>query len=105
MTIDELLTQLNDLSAKLDAAPDDDSKSSLQILTLQLNKESIVEGFGALAPLETAAPVEVEQLRVLMSQVDDAIATEQKRAQVVATIISLAKAALSAAGVTLPAGL
>jgi hypothetical protein len=40
-----------------------------------------------------------------MAQVDEAIATENKRAQFVQTIISLAKTALRAAGVTLPAGL
>lgn len=104
MTIDELLTQLNNISAKLEAAPDDDSKSSLQILTLQLNKQAIAEGFTTLAALDAAAPVEVEQLRVLMPQVDQAIATEQQRVQIVGTIISLAKIALRAAGVNLPAG-
>ncbi|MBZ5595366.1 MAG: hypothetical protein LAP39_24240 [Acidobacteriia bacterium] len=104
MTIDELFTQLNDLSAKLESAPDDEATASLRILILQLNKQMIAEGFDPLAALDSVAPVQVEQLRLLMPQVDEAIATEKNRVQMIGTIISLAKIALRAAGVTLPAG-
>jgi hypothetical protein len=104
MTIDELRTQLNDLSAKVGPASDDEASSSLRILALQLNKQAIAEGFAPLASLDDIAPVEVEQLRTLVPQVDEAIATEQKRVQLIGAIISLAKVALRAAGVTLPSG-
>jgi hypothetical protein len=43
----------------------------------------------------------VEQLKLLMPQVDQAIQTEQQRVMLVARIISLAKIALRAAGVNL----
>lgn len=103
MTIDELLSRLNDLSAGLEAAPDDDANSGLRILTLELNKQAIAGSFDPLTLLDTAAPVPVEQLRALTSQAEQAILTEEKRVQLVGTIVSLAKVALRAAGVTLPA--
>jgi hypothetical protein len=105
MTIDELLTQLNGLSAKLDSDAPDNATFDLQILVLQTQKQVIVEGFSPLTDLDALAPVPVAELQVLMAQVDEAIATENKRVQFVQTVISLAKVALQAAGVTLPAGL
>ena len=104
MTIDELVNGLSDVSARLESAPDDAATSTLRILTLQLNKVAIAQGFDPLTALDAVAPVEVQQLQILMPQVDAAIASEQRRVQLVATIISLAKTALRAAGVTLPAG-
>ncbi len=106
MTLDELLKQLSGLSSKLEfVASDDDATFDLRILLLQTQKQVIAEGFSPLTDLDALAPVPVAELQVLMAQVDEAIATEQKRAQFVQTIISLAKTALRAAGVTLPAGL
>ena len=57
----------------------------------------------AFDPLTTLAnsTVELEQLKLLMPQVDQAIETEQRRVMLVARIISLAKIALRAAGVNL----
>jgi hypothetical protein len=102
MTIDELLTQLNALSAKLDPLASDDAIFDLRILVLQTQKQVIAEGFSPLTGLDALAPVPVAQLQVLMAQVDKAIATEHKRVQFVKTVISVAKTALRAAGVTLP---
>jgi hypothetical protein len=100
MTIDELLTQLSDLSLKLEMAPDDASKFDLQILILQLRKQVVAHAFAPLTTLANSA-VEVEQLKLLMPQVDQAIQTEQNRARLVARIVSLAKIALRATGVNL----
>jgi hypothetical protein len=105
MTIDELVTQLNGLSAKLEPNPANDATFDLRILLLQVQKQAISEGFSPLTDLDGLAPVSVGELRVLMAQVDEAIATEKKRVQFVQTIIALAKTALRAAGVNLPAGL
>ncbi|HXJ40568.1 MAG TPA: hypothetical protein VNH18_14910 [Bryobacteraceae bacterium] len=100
MTIDELLTQLTDLSLTLEVSPDDASTFDLQILIRQLRKQVVAQAF---APLTTLAnsPVEVEQLKLLMPQVNQAIQTEQNRARLVARIVSLAKIALRATGVNL----
>ena len=100
MTIDDLLTELNDLSLKLETAPDDAAKFDLQILMLQLRKQVVAQAFDPLALLANSA-VEVVQLKLLMPQVDQAIQTEQQRVMLVARIISLAKIALRAAGVNL----
>ena len=100
MTIDELLTQLTDLSLKLELAPDDAAKFDLQILILQLRKQVVAQAFDPLATLANST-VEVEQLKLLIPQVDQAIQTEQRRVMLVARIISLAKIALRAAGVNL----
>ena len=100
MTIDDLLSQLNDLSLKLDTAPDDAAKFDLQILVLQLRKQVVAQAFDPLVLLANSS-VEVEQLKLLMPQVDQAIQTEQQRVMLVARIISLAKIALRAAGVNL----
>jgi hypothetical protein len=105
MTIDQLLAQLNGLSAKLYPFAADDATFDLRILLLQTQKQVIAEGFSPLTDLDALAPIPVGELQVLMAQVDEAIATENKRVQFVQTIISLAKTALRAAGVTLPAGL
>lgn len=99
MTIDELLTQLSDLSLKLELAPDDATKFDLQILILQLRKQVAAQAFDPLCTLANSS-VEVEQLKLLMPQVDQAILTEQNRVMLVARIVSLAKIALRAAGVT-----
>ena len=100
MTIDELLTQLSDLSLKLELAPDDTTKFDLQILILQLRKQVLAQAFDPLTTLADSK-VEVEQLRLLMPQMDDAIQTERNRVMLVARIVSLAKIALHAAGVNL----
>jgi len=100
MTIEELLTQLSDLSLKLEAAPDDATKFDLQILVLQLRKQVVAQAFDPLAALP-ASSIEVEQLKLLMPQVDQAIQTEQTRVMLVARIVALAKIALRAAGVNL----
>jgi hypothetical protein len=100
MTIDELLAQLTGLAGKLESAPDDESKFDLQILILQLRKQVAAEAFDPLTGLDASA-VEVEQLRLLMPQVDQAIATEQNRVVLIERILSLAKTALHSAGVTL----
>ena len=99
MTIDELLTQLSDLFLKLEVAPDDATKFDLQILILQLRKQVAAQAFDPLSTLADSS-VEVEQLKLLMPEVDQAILTEQNRVMLVARIISLAKIALRAAGVT-----
>ncbi len=100
MTIDELLTQLSDLSLKLESAPDDATKFDLEMLILQLRKQVLAQAFDPLTTL--AGPgVEVEQLKLLIPQVDLAIITEQKRVMLVERIILLAKSALRAAGVSL----
>ena len=100
MTIDELLTQLTDLSLKLELTPDDATKFDLEILILQLRKQVLTQVFDPLTTLANST-VEVEQLKQLMPQVDQAIQTEQRRVMLVARIISLAKIALRAAGVNL----
>ena len=100
MTIDELLTQLSDLSLKLELTPDDLTKFDLQILILQLRKQVVAQAFDPLTTLANST-VEVEQLKLLMPQVDQAIQTEQRRVMLVARIISLAKIALRGAGVNL----
>lgn len=101
MTIDELLTQLSDLSGKLELAPEDGTKFDLQILILQLRKQLVAQAFDPLTALANSK-VEVEQLELLMPQVDQAIQTEQNRVALVGRVISLAKIALRAAGVNLP---
>jgi hypothetical protein len=100
MTIDELLTQLSDLSLKLEVTPDDSTKFDLQILILQLRKQALAQVFDPLTALPNSS-VELEQLKLLMPQVDQAIQIEQKRVMLVARIVSLAKIALRAAGVNL----
>ena len=102
MTIDELLTQLSDLSLKLEMTPDDATKFDLQILILQLRKQVGAQAFDPLATLPNSSD-EVEQLKLLMPQVDQAMRTEQSRVMLVARIVSLAKIALRAAGVNLVA--
>lgn len=105
MTIDELLTQLKCLSAKLEPVAGDEATFDLRILLLQIEKQKIAQAFSPLADLNALAPVPTGQLQVLMAQVDQAIATDSKRVQFVQTVISVAKVALRAAGVPLPAGL
>ncbi len=100
MTIEELLTQLSGLSLKLETAPDDATKFDLQILILQLRKQVVAQAFDPLTALPDSS-LEVEQLKLLMPQVDQAILTEQNRVMLVARIVSLAKIALRAAGVNL----
>jgi hypothetical protein len=102
MTIDELYRQLSGLYARLDSAPDDEAKLNLQMLVLQLEKQIVAESFDPLTDLAAVAGADVEQLKILIPQVDQAIATEQQRVQLVQTIISLATSALRAAGVALP---
>ena len=102
MTIDELYTQLSGLSASLTSAPDDDAKFNLQTLVLQIEKQIVAESFDPLTDLAAVAGADVQQLKILIPQVDQAIATEQQRVQLVETIISLATGALRAAGVALP---
>ena len=102
MTIDDLLIRLRDVSTKLEAAPDDESKFQLYLLIQEMDKQAIAAAFDPLTELSAVAPVEVEKLRALVPQVDLAIASEQKRVKLVETIISLAKVALKAAGVTVP---
>jgi len=102
MTIDDLLTQLKDVSIKLEPAADDESKFALRLLILEIDKQTIASAFNPLTELSAVAAVEVEKLQVLVPQVDQAIASEQKRVKLVETIISLAKIALKAAGVGLP---
>jgi hypothetical protein len=105
MTIDELLTQLNSLSAKLEPVAGNEATFDLRILLLQIEKQKIAQAFSPLADLNALAPVPTGQLQLLMGQVDEAIATDKKRVQFVQTVISVAKVALRAAGVPLPAGL
>ena len=105
MTIDELLTQLNGLSAKLEPVAGDEATFDLRILLLQIEKQKIAQAFSPLADLNALAPVPTGQLQLLMGQLDEAIATDSKRVQFVQTVISVAKVALRAAGVPLPAGL
>jgi hypothetical protein len=105
MTIDELLTQLNGLSAKLEPVAGNEATFDLRILLLQIEKQKIAQAFSPLADLNALAPVPTGQLQLLMGQVDEAIATDKKRVQFVQTVISVAKVALRAAGVPLPAGL
>ena len=102
MTIDQLYTQLSGLNDRLDSAPDDDAKFNLQILVLQLEKQIVAESFDPLTDLAAAAGPDVQQLKILIPQVDQAIATEQQRVQLVQTIIALATSALRASGVALP---
>lgn len=102
MTIDELYTQLSGLSASIASAPDSDAKFNLQTLVLQIEKQIVAGSFDPLTDLAAVASADVEQLRILIPQVDQAIATEQQRVQLVETIISLATGALRAAGVALP---
>ena len=66
----------------------------------KLRKQVVAQAFDPLATLANST-VEVEQLKLLMPQVDQAIQTEQRRVMLVARIISLAKIALRAAGVNL----
>lgn len=105
MTIDELLTQLNGLSAKLEPVAGDEATFDLRILLLQIEKQKIAQAFSPLADLNALAPVPTGQLQLLMGQLDEAIATDSKRVQFVQAVISVAKVALRAAGVPLPAGL
>ena len=105
MTIDELLTQLNGLSAKLEPVAGDEATFDLRILLLQIEKQKIAQAFSPLTDLNALAPVPTGQLQLLMGQLDEAIATDSKRVQFVQTVISVAKVALRAAGVPLPAGL
>jgi len=105
MTIDELLMQLNALSAKLEPVGGDEATFDLRILLLQVEKQKVAQAFSPLADLNALAPVPTGQLQVLMGQVDEAIAADKKRVQFVQTVISVAKVALRAAGVPLPAGL
>jgi hypothetical protein len=105
MTIDELLTQLNGLSVKLEPVAGEEATFDLRILLLQIEKQKIAQAFSPLADLNALAPVPTGQLQLLMGQVDEAIASDNKRVQFVQTVISVAKVALRAAGVPLPAGL
>jgi hypothetical protein len=107
MTIDELLTQLNGLSAKLEPVAGEEATFDLRILLLQIQieKQKVAQAFSPLADLNALAPVPTGQLQLLMGQVDEAIAADNKRVQFVQTVISVAKVALRAAGVPLPAGL
>jgi hypothetical protein len=102
MTIDDLYTELSGLSAQLDAATSAETKFDLQTLVWQIQKQIAAEAFDPLADLSAVAGPEIEQLKELIPQVEQAITSEQERVQLVETIISLATGALSAAGVTLP---
>jgi hypothetical protein len=102
MTIDELYRQLSGLSASLASASDDEAKLNLRMLVLHLEKQIVAESFDPLTDLAAVAGADVEQLKILIPQVDQAIATEQQRVQLVQIIISLATSALRAAGVALP---
>jgi hypothetical protein len=99
------LTQLNGLSAKLEPVAGEEATFDLRILLLQIEKQKVAQAFSPLADLNALAPVPTGQLQLLMGQVDEAIAADNKRVQFVQTVISVAKVALRAAGVPLPAGL
>lgn len=102
MTVDELYSQLSGLSAKLDSASSAETKFDLQMLVWEIEKQIAAEAFDPLTRLDVVAGPEVEQLEELIPQVGQAIVTEQRRVQLIETIISLATGALRAAGVTLP---
>src|SRR5882762_11276450 len=76
-------TQLSDVSLKLELTPDDATNFDLQILILQLRKQVVAQAFDPLTTLANST-VEVEQLKLLMPQVDQAIRTEQRRVLLVA---------------------
>jgi hypothetical protein len=102
MTVDDLYTQLSSLSAQLDAASSAETKFDLQMMVWQIEKQIEAEAFDPLTDLGAKAGPEVEQLKELIPQVDQAITSEEQRVQLVETIISLAAGALRAAGITLP---
>lgn len=95
MKLQELLDSLKDTKQKLDNAGIDDLiKIDLEILIEQLKKKIIVSGFDPLTEISNVQVPEIDNLNGLMEQVDIEIENEEKRTQLLTSVLSIAKKGL-----------
>lgn len=95
MKLQELLDLLKDTKQKLDNAGIDDLiKIDLEILIEQLKKKIIVSGFDPLTEISNVQVPEIDNLNGLMEQVDIEIENEEKRTQLLTSVLSIAKKGL-----------
>jgi len=103
MTIPELLDQLKQTSAKLDAANiTDETKDDLEDLISSTKRAIIKHSVDPLKDISQMTAVDVSQLGPLSAQLDQDIQNEQRRIALVSKIITIAKGGLRAAGLPLP---
>lgn len=96
------MQNLQAAQVKLDTANiDDNSKTDLDILILQLKKALQTAIFDPLKDLDSITVTDTSQLTNLTGQLDGVIADERKRGTLVEQIVGVAKTALKAAGLSL----
>lgn len=99
MKLQELLDSLKKTNQKLEHAGIDDlSKIDLEILIEQLKKKIIVSGFDPLTEISNVQVPEIDNLNGLIEQVDVEIEKEEKRTQLLTSVISIAKKGLNVIG-------
>lgn len=103
MTINELLEQLRQASAKLaEANVNDDSRDELEELISTTKREIIKRSVDPLKDISNMPAIDVTQLKTLTNELKTEIQNEQKRTALVGKIIGIAKGGLRAAGLPLP---
>jgi hypothetical protein len=103
MNIKEISSALIETLDKLNAADiDDHAKLDLEILSLQLKKQLLIEGFNPLKEIGSITVADVSKLPSLIGQLDQVISDEKGRTAMVNKIAAIAKIALKAAGLPIP---
>jgi hypothetical protein len=104
MTVNEILDELQKTDTQLQAAGiDDRAKHKLKGLIIDLKTELVMRSFDPLRDISAMTIVDVSKLPGLRQELEQVIADEQKRTQLVKRITSIASQALKGAG--LPVGI
>lgn len=99
MKLQELLDSLKSTKQKLDNAGIDDlSKIDLEILIEQFKKKIIISGFDPLIEISSVQVPDIDNLYVLIEQVDIEIEKEEKRIELLTSVMTIAKKGLSVIG-------
>jgi hypothetical protein len=104
MTVETLISKLQETFNKLEEADATDSRSArdLHILLLQLQQELAVAAFDPLKDLDQVSVADTSKLASLCDEVQASIDDEKKRVDLVERIVATAKIALRAGGVPIP---
>ncbi|MCU1284069.1 MAG: hypothetical protein JWO13_419 [Acidobacteriales bacterium] len=105
MTVESLITRLQETFDRLELADATDNRSArdLHILLLQLQQELAVAAFDPLKDLDKVSVADTSKLASLCDDVQASINDEKKRVDLVEKIVATAKIALRAGGVPIPA--